>query len=122
MIAIGKMRRHFEQYRRTEQDDGGGGVVNAWEKMAEFPGALKPLVLIGIVRGDAQHVQRSAADESTHQIQVRHLADVNVDDVLYSEGEAFVVQAYYDSDDRKRFTTVLAARNLEVFTPPEASS
>jgi SPP1 family predicted phage head-tail adaptor len=68
--SIGKLRDRLTLETPVRSDDGGGGATIAWTTVAEVWGAVRP------VSGDERLRADAVTGRVTHQVWIRHRADV----------------------------------------------
>ncbi len=101
---IGRLRHRLTLESRSRAEDGGGGAVSSWDRVAELWGAVEAI-------GGAEAV---AADRVTghaaYRIVIRYRDDV-VPAMRFRRGaEAFDIRAALDNDGRRRFLTCQCER------------
>lgn len=100
-VRIGDLRQRLRIERGVRAADGGGGAEETWETVADVWGAVIPLAGGERVEADA------ISEHVTHEIWIRHRADVTSDTRLRLGARLFDVRAVIDFEERRRFLKCL---------------
>lgn len=100
-VLIGEMRHRLALQAPLASDDGGGGVTRTWALVAEVWGAVRPISGAESVEADGLR------GRVTHEVWIRHRANVGPEMRFVLGARTFDVRAVIDSGERHRFLRCL---------------
>jgi SPP1 family predicted phage head-tail adaptor len=94
---IGRLRYKVDLQKATDTADGGGGRSQAYSNIAQIYADIRPQ------SGTEQYRQGKVQDKTTHNIFVRHRADISTAYRIKYENRLFNIRQIINVDERDRF-------------------
>jgi SPP1 family predicted phage head-tail adaptor len=101
-VPIGELRTRLVLEAPTRTDDGGGGADVAWETVAQVWAAVRP------VSGNESFALDRVAGRLSHEILIRHRADVTLQMRFRDGAHVYDIRAAFDPDGRRQWLRCLA--------------
>lgn len=97
IVDPGQLRYRLELQTFTDLADGRGGFVRTWSKLADLYAAIEP------ASASRQLIAGAPRLVSTHNILIRYRNDISIDHRFSYDERFFVIQAFKDVDETKRY-------------------
>jgi len=105
-LSIGALRHRLTLERQTRIADGGGGAAVTWEAVAELWAHVRP------ISGDERLRADAVSGRVTHEVWIRHRADV-VPAMRFTQGARVLeIVAVLDPGRRDRLKCLCEERSL----------
>ena len=95
--SIGRLRYKVDLQKATDTSDGGGGRSQAYNTIAQIFADIRPQ------SGAEQYRQGKVQDRTTHNIFIRHRADISTAYRIKFENRLFNIRQIINIDERDRF-------------------